>query len=250
MGKFLEEEKRHQVLFKTTSAYFTEAARSDGPYRGKPRPFCLPVDRAEENLFEGIRTGALEYFERKRIKWHDGRDSASSNHLCSSQVQCVNFLYPFADKAEALCTLLRPIFPEVESIVPMEGEGQLVSFEWIGLCNYLGERFGRNGSRTRGANFTSADAAVMFCRRDGTRQIVLIEWKYTESYNRTWLGISKRGTDRRNIYRRLYDSPGCPIDKTRVPDFSDLFYEPFYQLLRQQLLAMRWSWHESWNAIL
>ena len=237
MGKFLEEEKRHQIRFKGTSEYFTKAARVEGSYRGKHRPFCLPVDRAGENLFKGIRADALEYFKRMRIKWHDGRDSNPSNHLCSSQVQCVNFLYPFADKPEALYTLLRPVFPDIESIVPMEGEGQLVSFEWIGLCNYLGEKIRQNRSRTRGANFTSADAAVRFRRQDGSLQIVLIEWKYTESYNRTPLAISKSGTDRRDIYRHLYNSPGCPLDKTKVPDFSDLFYEPFYQLLRQQLLA-------------
>ena len=66
---------------------------------------------------------------------------------------------------------------------------------------------------------------------------MLIEWKYTESYSRTCLAISKRGTDKREIYRSLYDSPCCPIDKTMVPEFGDLFYEPFYQFLRQQLLA-------------
>ena len=237
MGKLLEEEKLQQVRFKEASPYFTEAAKPDGPYRGKPRPFCLPVARAEENLFGGIRAGALEYFKRKRIKWHDGRGSNPSHHLCSSQVQCVNFLYPFADYPEALRTLLRPIFPEIRSIVPMEDEGQFVSFEWIGLRNYLGEKIRRNGKRTRGANFTSADAAVMFHRQDGTRQIVLLEWKYTESYSRTWLGISKSGTDRRDIYKHLYDRPDCPLEKNRVPEYSDLFYEPFYQFLRQQLLA-------------
>ena len=237
MGKFLEKEKRHQILFKKTSDYFTESARPDGRYRGKPWPFCLPVDHADENLFREIRAGAQAYFKRKRIKWHDGRNSRPSNHLCSSQVQCVNFLYPFADKPDALVSLLSPIFPDAESIVPMEGEGRLVSFEWIGHCNYLGESVRRNSTRTRGANFTSADAAVMFLRQDGRRQIVLIEWKYTESYNRTWLGISERGTDRREVYRHLYDSPSCPLDKTKVSDYSDLFYEPFYQLLRQQMLA-------------
>ena len=78
----------------------------------------------------------------------------------------------------------------------------------------------------------------MFRRQDGTRQIVLIEWKYTESYSRTWLGIAKKsGTDRREIYRHWYDSPCCPLEKDKAPDFSDLFYEPFYQFLRQQLLA-------------
>ena len=237
MAKFREEEKPHQILFKKTSACFTEASRSKGLYRGKPRPFCLPVEQAKENLFSEIRDGALEYFKRKQIKWHDGQESTPSNHLCSSQVQCVNFLYPFADKPEALCTLLRPIFPSIQSIVPMEDEGQVVSFEWIGLHNYLCEKIPRSGSRTRGANFTSADAAIMFLLADGTRQIVLIEWKYTESYNSSWLGIAKSGTNRMDIYRHLYDSPSCPIEKTHLSNFSDLFYEPFYQFLRQQLLA-------------
>ena len=238
MGKFLEEEKPHQSLFKETSKYFTEAAKPKGTYRGKPRPFCLPVDRAKENLFNEIRVGSLEYFKLNRIIWHDGQGATPSNHLCSSQVQCLNFLFPFADKPEALCTLLRPIFPNIQSIIPMEGEGQLVSFEWIGLDNYLGERIPRSGSRTRGANFTSADAAIMFRLADGTRQILLIEWKYTESYSRTWLGIAKKsGTNRMDTYRHLYDSPGCPLDKTHLSNFCDLFYEPFYQFLRQQLLA-------------
>ena len=237
MGRFLEKEKRHQELFKENSRYFTEAARQAGLYRGKPRPFSLPLEHADENLFGEIRAGALEYFTQNQINWHDGRGLSPSNHLCSSQVQCVNFLYPFADKPEALRTLLSPIFPSIQSIMPMEEDGQFVSFEWIGLDNYLGEKIRLNSRRTRGANFTSTDAAVMFRRQDGSRQIVLIEWKYTESYSRTWLGKSKSGTDRRDIYRHLYDSPGCPLEKTRVPDFSDLFYEPFYQLLRQQLLA-------------
>jgi len=35
----------------------------------------------------------------------------------------------------------------------------------------------------------------------------------------------------------LYGKAGCPLDKSRVPEYRDLFYEPFYQLMRQQLLA-------------
>ena len=237
MGKFLEEEKPRQTRFKVTSKTFTEAARNEGDYRGKPRPFCLPLGHAEENLFSEIRAGALEYFERNHIKWHDGQGSNPSNHLCSSQVQCVNFLSPFADKPDALSTLLRPFFPDIRSVMPMEAEGRFIAFEWIGAQNYLGEKIPRGGNRTRGANFTSLDAAVMFRQQDGTRHIVLIEWKYTESYGRTWLGIAGSGTNRMDIYRHLYNCPGCPLDKTQLPDFSDLFYEPFYQFLRQQLLA-------------
>jgi hypothetical protein len=148
----------------------------------------------------------------------------------------VNFLFPFTDKPKALADLLRPIFPSLREMLPIE-DGYYVSFEWIGQENYLGEKISRNGQRTRGANFTSADAIVMFERTDGKRQIVLIEWKYTESYGGASLKIAKSGTDRTGIYRPLFNRDDCPFNKVVLPDFDSLFYEPFYQLMRQQFLA-------------
>jgi len=236
MGRFLETERVRQAEFKASSRYFSEAARPDGTYRGKPRSFCLPLDRAEENLFLDIRQTAPAYFAAQSIKWHDGRSGNPSNHLCDSQVCCVNFLFPFADKPRALAEVLRPIFPGLREMLPVEN-AHYVAFEWIGQENYLGERVSRNGQRTRGANFTSADAAVLFERDDGKRQMVLIEWKYTESYSTTPLRVSRSGTDRTEIYRPLYRRDDCPIKRDLLPDFDSLFYEPFYQMMRQQLLA-------------
>jgi hypothetical protein len=121
-------------------------------------------------------------------------------------------------------------------MLPVES-GAYVTFEWIGQRNYLGERISRNGKRTRGANFTSADATVMFEHTDGTRQAVSIEWKYTESYSRTSLKIARSGTDRTAIYAHLFIRDDCPIAQDHLPSHDALFYEPFYQLMRQQLLA-------------
>jgi hypothetical protein len=243
MGNFKEAENPRHAAFKAHSPCFTPEARSDGIYRGRPRPFCLPADRAEENVYFGIREPALDCFAGHHIKWHDGHKPENesvgkpSNHLCDSQVCCVNFLFPFADKPDALAELLHPIFPTVRKMMPMEGSGQYVSSEWIGERNYLGEKVSRNGKRTRGANFTSADAAAMFECLDGTRQIVLIEWKYTESYSPVDMQIAGSGTDRTAIYRHLYAADDFPLRKELLPDFGSLFYEPFYQLLRQQMLA-------------
>lgn len=237
MSIFLEIEKQRQSEFKQQSPTFSVTARSDGMYKGRLRPFCLPVDHAEENLIPGIRQVAPAYFAKSQIKWHDGQDRKPSNHLCSSQVCCVNFLFPFHDQPEALAELLRPVFPDLGKMLPIEN-GQYVAFEWIGEKNYLHEKISRNSKRTRGANFTSADAAVMFERTDGTQQIVLIEWKYTEAYNsKQSLAIAKSGTDRREIYRWLYNRSDCPINKAILPSFDALFFEPFYQLMRQQFLA-------------
>ena len=237
MGRFLEAEKSRQTLFKSTPSYFSKEAQMAGMYRGKLRPFCLPASHSEENLFNEIRASAIAYFSKYAIKWHDAQKGGPSNHLCDSHVCCVNFLFPFADKPDALKELLRPVFPDIRQTVPMEDPGQFVSCEWIGLKNYLGEKVPKHGKRTRGANFTSADAAVMFERNDGSRQIALIEWKYTESYSSTFLRFAKSGTDRAGIYRHLFERDHFPLDKTLLPSFDALFYEPFYQLFRQQALA-------------
>ena len=237
MGRFLESEKKRLSIFKSTSNYFSEEARKDGVYKGKPRPFCIPREYSDENVYSEIREEVIEYFTNYEIKWHDAIDRKPSNHLCDSMVCCINFLFPFANKPLALKELLFPLFPNIKRVLPMEQDEQLVSIEWIGLENYLREGQSQSGKRTRGANFTSADAAVMFERTDGQRQIVLIEWKSTESYSRTSLKKANSGTDRTKIYAHLYEREDFPLDKALLPSFDDLFYEPFYQFMRQQLLA-------------
>jgi hypothetical protein len=237
MGRFLESEKiRYEALIPNANI-FNEKAKVPGLYKGKLRPFCLPQIYSEENLFQGIRKSAKDYFSQFEIKWHDAIKNEPSNHMCDSQVCCVNFLYPFMDERGALKDLLKPIFPDISRVLNMGSEDGYITFEWVGLENYLGEKIRGNRKRTRGANFTSADAAVRFERQDGSIQIVLIEWKYTEAYFSTPLMKAKSGTDRTKIYEHLYLKDDCPLDKTLIDDFSSLFYEPFYQLMRQQLLA-------------
>ena len=237
MGRFLQAEKINQVKFKQTSGYFSEAARSDGEFRSHPYPFCLPQANVDENLYPEIRDAALAFFDKHAIKWHMGQDRHPSSHMCDSQICCVNFLFPFADKPAALADLLRPVFPDLQDMCKVEDE-YYVSFEWVGRKNYLNELQLPNRPRSRGALFTSADAIVAFYRKDGSKQTVLIEWKYTESYPSNSLKFARgTGTDRTKIYQRLYDADDFPLKKDLLPDFDSLFYEPFYQLMRQQCLA-------------
>ena len=149
MGKFLEDEKPKQAQFKADSPYFCEAARDAGVYKSKSRPFCLPIKLAEKNLVPEIRESALCHFAKHKIKWHDGQNGKPSNHLCDSQVCCVNFLFPFADKPDELAQVFRLVYPEIDEMLPVES-GRYVSFEWIGQENYLKE-ISRNGLRSRGA---------------------------------------------------------------------------------------------------
>jgi len=236
MGRFFESEKITQSQFKNKSPYFSKLARLDGIFAGKPRPFCLPTDFAEQNLVPEIRASALAHYAKDNIKWHTGQNGKPSNHLCSSQVCCVNFLFPFAEKPDELAVVLRHVYPDIEKMLPVE-DGKFVSFEWIGEKNYLGEKISRNGIRSRGALYTSADTIVMFEQKDRKKKIVLIEWKYTESYGGNFLKYAKSGTDRTEIYRHLFEKPDCPLNKALLPGFDALFYEPFYQFMRQQFLA-------------
>lgn len=243
MGEFLDSEKQKQAQFKATSPTISETAREDGYFATRFRPYCLPVSYSEENLFPDIRQTVRDYFRHAKIKWHQGHQDKPSNHLCDSQVCCVNFLFPFADKPHALKRLLVPIYPdiELEQMLPIEN-GQYVAHEWVGQVNYLGEDRSTRRNPSRGALFTSADAAVMFQRKDGKRQFVLIEWKYTESYSGgVGLAVGVSGLRRVKTYAHHIGLLDWKLDNTHFHTvellYNSLFYEPFYQLMRQQLLA-------------
>lgn len=65
---------------------------------------------------------------------------------------------------------------KVEEIEP----GHYLTFEYIGEEDLLNEAVG--GKRVRGANCTSVDAAFVHTNNQGERELILIEWKYTEKY--------------------------------------------------------------------
>lgn len=238
MGAFLETEKRRQVSWKARTTTLSEAARADGIYPGHTQlfPYCLPAAHAVENLFPDIRTEALDYFSRAGIKWHGSEVGQPSTHLVDSQICCLNFLMPLGRSPEVLLALFQRYFPQIRKVLPMDQDA-LVAFEWIGAENYLREKVQPGTQRVRGSYCTSVDAAVLFETESGGRIMVLIEWKYSESYTDKSYKYSANGTDRATIYQHLWEDERCPIDKTKVTDFDSLFHEPFYQFMRQQFLA-------------
>ena len=194
-------------------------------------PFCLPAGYATYNLLPAARESALREFADKQVAWHAQTPLGPTNHLLSSQIQCVNALEPLAHDAARLAKALGDVLPIAE---PLEIEpGRLVAFEYIGDHDYLGET--PTGPRRRGAHTTSADAAIRYRTPDGTVEIALIEWKYTEAYLGHELSADKRDI-RRGRYRTLWEAEDSPLRTDLIP-YDDMFVEPFYQLVRQQLLA-------------
>ena len=247
-----EKQKYSDPEFK--KALFSKAAQARGTYKGHEYDFCLADDHSVENLYRSFRHEAVAYFASSHIQWHDGHGlkMLPSSHLCCSQSCCVNFLCPMQRNDRLLAAVFEPIYPEMNTPLPMaagdigeEGGLPYLSFEWIGLTDYLGETRRKPGERTRGANYTSADFAFRFQRTDGRVQIVLGEWKYTEYYGREDKGTNQIRLD--NYSEAFRRSPGVFVRKDQQL-YRSLFFEPFYQLMRLQLLAQEMEAHQEMGA--
>lgn len=186
------------------------------------------------NLAPSIRDVAPRYFVAKNITWH-----THANHALSSQVCCLNFLMPLAEQPDRLARLVgRALGIEPPAMLPVEdgpdGRPWFVGFEWNGAGrDYLNEG-AAGGTLKRGSNSTSADAVVRFQGADGP-ETLLIEWKYTETYGAP---IAESGNaTRTKRYEDLAFAPNGPVRADLGLALANFFFEPFYQLLRQQMLA-------------
>ena len=70
---------------------------------------------------------------------------------------------------------------------------------------------------------------------DGVRELILVEWKYTERYGPRTV-VTAKDAVRYERYGHLLAAPDGPIVAGLFP-FEELLQEPLYQLVRQQLLA-------------
>ena len=243
---FREREKSRVVPLK--GELFSAEACEPGLYGQRRYDFCLRNDRASENLHASIRDQAIDYFRERNIPWHDAVNGVPSNHLCCSQSFCVNFWFPFRHSPGTLVSVLRDLGFDVAEILPFDLDRvgprenpAYVAFEWIGKRNYLregrGGKVSEDNARTRGHHFTSLDFAFRFRRSDGLNQIVAGEWKYTERYsNEKNIRFSDNGTDRLKVYKHSLEAAYCQIDLAGLSQES-LFFDPFDQLMRQQLLC-------------
>ena len=86
------------------------------------------------------------------------------------------------------------------------------------------------------------DAFLVAETDSGRRRAYLIEWKYLEQYLSTrpaFKGSGTAGVVRRIRYGHLYRSRSSSFDLEAAPRLEEFLYEPFYQIMRQRLLADR-----------
>jgi hypothetical protein len=203
-----------------------------GKHNGRAYDFVLRNPML--NLWGEIRDGAIAYFKKYNIEWHkagnDETGAGPEGHLLSSNIACINHLFYVRGKQDLAASILKNIDNRIVNAEIIE-DGY-VAFEIIGAKNFLGEK-----SHKRGALSTSVDAAMLGKKNNGKNILVLIEWKYTECYNST----NHHKTAHDTIYKKLLDDTDCPLRIEDIKDnnFDALYYEPFYQLMRQTLLGWK-----------
>jgi hypothetical protein len=171
MTTYTEQQRSRTTAWKSFTGTLPPEAKHPAPYvdkigasRGPAYDFCLPREHAALSLLPEVREPALALFSELGIPWHAGIDGGPSNHLLSSQVQCVNALGQMVHDPERL----RFAFADVlgtQDVLEIE-PGRFLTFEYIGPTDYFNEA--PTGSRTRGAHCTSVDAAFLHRTSDGT----------------------------------------------------------------------------------
>lgn len=235
---YADDERARAAAWKASTATLPPPAKLPAPYVGKTGSagstaydFCLPAKHARLSLLPEVRDLALDLFEELGIPWHAGVDDGPSNHLLSSQVQCVNALGQMVTDSDRVHHAFGELLG-TEEVLEIE-PGRFLTFEYIGGTDFFSEAPG--GARVRGSMCTSVDAAFLHRTRAGLTELALVEWKYTEAYKLRRPEHLKDATRARR-YRTAVDAPDSPV-RNDVLSFNQLLDEPLYQLMRQQLLA-------------
>jgi hypothetical protein len=196
--------------------------------------YALPRAYATHNLLPEVREPALALFEEHQIAWHQSINGGPTNHLRSSQVQCVNALGQMMADPERIKLAFGGQL-DIASIrdfgqIDPEESGPFLTFEFVGRGDYFGEGI------TRGSQSTSVDAAFAYVDSQGRDALALVEWKFTETYPSADRNSEAKAATRLSRYEQALRHIESPIDVDGI-ELTDLFHEPIYQLVRQQLLA-------------
>lgn len=205
----------------------------NGIFRGKKYPFVL--QNAENNLNAQYKDAILAYFTNNKIAWWNGK---LTNHALSSQVACINHLFPVRENKHAILSIIKQIEPDIVDVLPITSDKYMpayIQFEAVSDTDHLNETISK-----RGSNCTSIDALIYGVHKDGRKILFPIEWKYVETYNNQNKGIGDRGAVRKSRYTDLINNSA-----QLKANLHDVYYfEPFYQLMRQTLWAEQMITHK------
>ena len=201
-------------------------------------PYIIEDGQEVTNLYPSIRETAIEYFRKNGIGWWKSHDALNipTGHMLSSQISCVNHLFPFMQEEETanLLSVLNSIQDKYRftRIIPnpldrSDCNGN-VCFEFVWKNRtLLGER-----TEKRGAMCTSIDAVIYAETSDQKKILIPIEWKYVETYEH-----------KRAPQVSIDRYPSCIHNNSNIPGWNEAYeYDPLYELVRQTLLVENIIW--------
>ena len=236
MASVYQEQQRSKALALIAQrAALFDGASGGRRFMGSPRDFVL--HEVDKNLFDPLRASAQEYFAQNGISWWGGRQV--TGHTLSSQVACVNHLFGWRHDADAALAVLQGLSPDFVKPLRLDSDKfgpAYVQFEAVSQHQYLNE-----DGLTRGSQCTSIDAMMYTERSDGSRWLVPIEWKFTEHYgntNKAMEGVKADPVNGKGVVRQQrYTDLIRKSAQLQDVDLGVYYFEPFYQLMRQTLLA-------------
>jgi hypothetical protein len=225
----------------------------DGPWSKRPNltyPHILPPGCEDLAFYPPLAGRILAYLDTERIALH-----TEALNLRSSQVACLNILFPLAEDLPLAAAAFKGLLPDLAEVTGIE-------FEYTGpegTTRWLGEPSGGK----RGQNRTSIDAALFWRDTSGRRRVSLIEWKYTERGFGVCSAFQDGGAEGQRRCRSLQPLGANPAGSCLLSDGGDRrkrrywehmaeagvalnafaavsgcpFAGPLYQLMRQQLVA-------------
>ena len=245
-SKYRESQKMKAVKLINGKNQLFSGDRGGGEYRKITRDFVLTD--GENNIYEPIRNEVLQYFKENKISWWGGRKP--TGHVLSSQIACLNHLYPLRKDKEAVLKIVKKISRDFVDVLPIETDADhksYIQFEAVSSGDYLNE-----GKGNRGSNCTSIDALIHAVHNDGHKWLLPIEWKYTEHYGNENKGLTgcKANPNKCSgkTRRGRYDNLIANSKQLKNQNHEVYYHEPFYQLMRQTLWSEQMIRHKEIDA--
>lgn len=231
---FREKRKENDLKLINLGKIFNED-KGKKPYllKDKEHPSGFWTPKADllidgkNNLFFQIIDEVISYFAMNKITFHHNEGDSDyglcipSGHTISSQISCINHLFPFRKDKKAVEDLFR--LKDAELI-----DDGYISFEFVNQnIRYLKER-----NETRGKDCTSIDAFVKISNIG-----IGIEWKYTE----TDYDTSKA----EKYWQERYNTRYQPLleNSNIIENDSLISCQMYYELMRQTLLLEQMANH-------
>ena len=204
-------------------------------------PYILHQNYSKENLCVDIREDAILYFKQNKISWWRQQEDnySPTGHLVSSQIHCLNHLMAIQRDKKAVLAIIKSQCPTIVDVLPSPidsnvevRDGKLhrfnsyITFEFT--CdnrNLLHE----SGDK-RGKKCTSVDALVYAKDKNKGNVLIPIEWKYTESYEKTPKERAHQESVKRYVDLANLKSSNL---KEWILDYE---WNPLYEFARQELL--------------